>query len=54
MSDTLDRAKAQSGNTYTVLLVVQGIAESMAQNDLREFRFVGKVLGDPLTVEAKR
>lgn len=54
MTDTLDRAKAYSGDLYKVLLAVQHVAETTANFKLIELR-VGVITGDEtLTVEAKR
>ena len=54
ISDTLDRAKSYSGNTYCVLLAVQGVANSMAENNLREVKITFHVSGELVTVEVKR
>ena len=54
ISDTLDWAKSYSGNTYCVLLAVQGVANSMAENNLREVKITFHVSGELVTVEVKR
>jgi hypothetical protein len=53
-SDTLDRAKSFSGNVYSVLLAVQGIAKSMTDSELREVRVTFHLSGELVTLEIKR
>ena len=53
-SATLDWAKSFSGNTYCVLLAVQGVAESMTENNLREVKVTFHTGGELITLEVKR
>ena len=51
---TLDRAKSFDGTTYAILLAVHGVAESMAENNLREVKVTFHNGGELITLEAKR
>jgi hypothetical protein len=54
ISDTLDRAKSYSGNTYCILLTLHSVAEYMAQNTLREVKLTFHLSGELVTMEARR
>jgi hypothetical protein len=54
ISDTLDRAKSYSGNTYCILLTLHGVAEYMAQKTLREVKVTFHLSGELVTLEARR
>lgn len=54
MSDILERAKAASGSTYYVLLLVNGVAETMKANEAHELKVATRIGGEALTLEIKR